>query len=37
MHKTESILENETQKILWDIEIQIDHLNLARRSDFVMI
>ena len=25
------VLENETYKILWDFEIQIDHLILARR------
>ena len=25
MHKTESILQNETHKILWDFEIQTDH------------
>ena len=25
MHKPESVLENETLKILWDFEIQKDH------------
>ena len=30
MHNPESVLENETHKILWDIEIQIDHLISAR-------
>ena len=37
MHKPESILENEMHKILWDFEIQIDHLILARRPDLVII
>ena len=35
MHKPESVLENEMQKILWDFEIQTDHLNLARWPDLV--
>ena len=26
MHKTESVLENETHKTCWDLEIQTDHL-----------
>ena len=25
MHKPESVLENETHKILWDFQIQTDH------------
>ena len=33
MHNSESILENEMHKILWDFEIQTDHLILARRPD----
>ena len=33
MHKPESVLENETHKILWDFEIQTDHLIPARRPD----
>ena len=37
MHEPESIPENEMQKILWDIEIQMDHLILARRSDLLLI
>ena len=36
-HKPESILENETHKLLWDFEIQTDHLILARRLDLVII
>ena len=26
MHNQESVLENETQKNLWDFDIQMDHL-----------
>ena len=37
MHKPESAQENETHKILWDFEIQTDHLVPARRPDFMMI
>ena len=36
MHKSESILEN-AKKILWDFEIQTDHLTPARRPDLVLI
>ena len=32
MYKPESILENEMNKILWDFEIKMDHLILARRQ-----
>ena len=31
MHNSESVLENEMNKILWDKEIQTDHLISARR------
>ena len=34
--KPESVLENEMQKILWDFEIQTDHLIPARRPDLVI-
>ena len=37
MHKPESIRENETHKILWDLEIQTDHLIPARRPDLVIV
>ena len=30
MHKPESVLENKTHKILWDFEVQTDHLIPAR-------
>ena len=33
MHSPVSIQENETCKLLWDFDIQMDHLILARRSD----
>ena len=31
MHNPESVLENETHRLLWDFEIQTDHLLLVRR------
>ena len=31
MHKPESVLENKTHKLLWDFEIQTDHLISARQ------
>ena len=31
------MLENETHKILWDFEIQTDHLILDKRLDLVLI
>ena len=37
MHNLESILENETLKILWDFEIQTDHLILARRPHLAIV
>ena len=37
MHKPESALENETHRILWDFEIQIDQLILTRRPNIAMI
>ena len=37
MHKPESVIENETHKILWDFEIKTDHLIPARRPDLVLI
>ena len=35
MHNPESVLENETYKLLWDFEILRDHLISARQPDFV--
>ena len=37
MHKPESILENKTQKIVWDFEIQTDHLIPDRRPNRVIV
>ena len=37
MHKPETVLENETNKILRDFKIETDHLIPARRPDQVMI
>ena len=28
--------ENDTHKLLWDFNIQTDHLNLARRSNLII-
>ena len=36
MHNPESVLENETHKLLSDFEIQTDHLISARRLDLVI-
>ena len=33
VHKPKSVLENETHTILWDFEIQTDHLILVIRTD----
>ena len=35
MHKPESAQKNETHKILWDFEIQTDHLIPARRPELL--
>ena len=37
MHNTASVLENETHKLLWDFDIQTDHLISARRPDLIII
>ena len=36
MHISESILKNETPEILWDFEIQTDHLISTRQPDQVI-
>ena len=33
MHKPESVIENEMLNIIWHLEIQKDHVILARRQD----
>ena len=37
MHNPESVLENETNIVLWDFEIQTDHLISARQSDLMIV
>ena len=37
MHNPESVLENETHKLLWDFGIQTDHLISARRPDLMIL
>ena len=37
MYNPESVLENETHKIIWDFLIQMDPLISARRSDQVIV
>ena len=36
MHDPESVLENETHKLHWDFEIQLDYLISARRQDRII-
>ena len=37
MHNAAPVLENDTHKLLWDYNIQTDHLIPARRPDFIII
>ena len=37
MHNPDSDLENEMCKLLWDFEIQMNHLISARRPDLITI
>ena len=37
MHNLESVLENNTHKLLWNFDIQTDHLISVRRPDLVII
>ena len=37
MYNPASILENEIHKLLWDFDIQTDHLISARRPDRIII
>ena len=36
MHSPEPVLENDTHKLLWDFDIQMDHLISARRPDLII-
>ena len=37
MHNSQSMLDNKTQKILWDFDIKTDHLISARWPDLVSV
>ena len=37
MHNPAPVLENDTQRLLWDFDIQMDHLISARRPDVIII
>ena len=37
IHNLESVQENEPRKVLWDIEVQTDHLISAQRPDLVLV
>ena len=37
MHNPETFLEHDTQKLLWDFDIQTDHLISARRQDLIIM
>ena len=37
MHNPAHVLENDTHKLLWDIDIKTDHLISARRPDLIII
>ena len=37
MHNPAPVLENATHKLLWDFNIQTDHLIPARRPDLIII
>ena len=37
MHNPAPVLEDDTHKLLWDFDIQTDHLILATRPDLIII
>ena len=37
MHNPAPVLENDTHKLLWDFDIQTDHLISTRRPDLIII
>ena len=37
MHNPAPVLENNLHKLLWDFDVHMDHLILARRPDLVII
>ena len=36
MHDPASVLENDSHKLLWDFDIQTDHLISARKLDLII-
>ena len=36
MHNPPSVLENETHKLLWDFDMQVDHRISDRRTDLII-
>ena len=37
MHNPAPVLENDTHKLLWDFDIQTDHLISTRRPELIII
>ncbi len=37
MYNPTSVLENDTHKLLWDLDIHTDHLISARKPDLIII
>ena len=37
VHNPAPVLDNDTLNLLWNIDIQTDHLNSARRTDLIII
>ena len=37
MHNPAAVLENDTHKLLWDFDMQTDHLISARRPELIII
>ena len=37
MYNPVSVMENDAHKLLWDFEVQMDHLISARRPDLIII
>ena len=37
MHRPEAVLENDTHRLLWDFDVQTNHLISARRPDLIII
>ena len=37
MHNLAPVLENDTHKLQWDLDVETDHLISARRPDLIII